>query len=464
MRKKSLLSVSLAAMLVMLSACGGGDATANSEPATRTAEAATQTAEAGTEATAEVSANAEEHKEQAAVTRDAGGLGGDKAESDLPFYVGDWRFDGYAIYLSIGDDSRWSAYNASGKVTHSGDYYDNGDGLTMSYDDGSDDNTYTFTDNGLKDEDGNTLSKVDKMIFLPTKDDPLNETYYFDTNFKDVSVNYPDTLTTYKREGMKDTVLFSPTVGAKTGDARCSIQIPHEQLTGKQRKLQCGSGPAKGVMVNLLNNVLEHHYKKYLLKTISTDFKDCGTYYSITGYTWFDSNIFENNDGKLYRGVCQMRYYGPTGYFVAIITIGTPERIDEYYELSQKIMDTYSYKSDWNTSPKTVPSKPGKPSGKNGSDPGDYGTAYYWTDADGDIWYWNGSYNEFISYGSNGYIDDGQYYESNDAGWDDEDYYEDNDAGWNYYDDYDIYSDPGDGYDSWSDPGDYEEYSGWDDY
>lgn len=66
----------------------------------------------------------------------------------------------------------------------------------------------------------------------------------------------------------------------------------------------------------------------------------------------------------------------------------------------------------------------------------------------------DGSYNEFVSYGSNGYIDGGEYYESNDAGWDDDDYYESNDAGWDYYDDYDVYSDPGD----------YDEYSGWDDY
>ncbi len=447
MKKKAVLSVFLA-LALLLGACGGSDA-------------------AVSEGSPSDNAEAEQPEEKAAATRDSGGLGADEEEedtSDLPYYVGSWKFDEYAIYLNLGSDSRWDAYSARGEITHSGDYYDNGDSLTLTYDDGTDDEEYTIDGTKLADQQGNTLSKVDKMIFLPTKDDPLDETYYFDTHFKDVSVNYPESLTTYQREGMIDTVLFAPTVGAGTGDARCSIQITHEELKGSQKRLQSGSGPAKIAMVNLLNNVMEHHYKDYLLKTISTDFKDCGTYYAITGYTWFDSNLFKNDDGKLYRGVCQMRYYGPTGYFLAVITIGTPERIDEYYELSQKIMDTYSYKSDWTTSPKTVPSQPGKPSGKNGSDPGDYGTAYYWTDSDGDIWYWNGSYNEFVSYGSNGYIDDGQYYESNDAGWTDDDYYEPNDAGWNYYDDYDIYSDPGDGYDYWSDPGDYGDTSGWDDY
>lgn len=60
--------------------------------------------------------------------------------------------------------------------------------------------------------------------------------------------------------------------------------------------------------------------------------------------------------------------------------------------------------------------------------------------------------NEFISYGSDGYIDDdsGEYMESNDAGWD----YSDE-----YYDDYDPWSDPGDGWDDYS----YDD-EGWGDY
>ena len=85
-------------------------------------------------------------------------------------------------------------------------------------------------------------------------------------------------------------------------------------------------------------------------------------------------------------------------------------------------------------------------------DSGDYGTPYYWYDEDGDIWYWNGYENEFIGYGSDGYIDEdsGEYMESNDAGWD----YDDE-----YYDDYDPWSDPGDGWGDYSDDED-----GWGDY
>ena len=68
------------------------------------------------------------------------------------------------------------------------------------------------------------------------------------------------------------------------------------------------------------------------------------------------------------------------------------------------------------------------------------------------MWYWNGYENEFISYGSDGYIDSdsGEYMENNDAGWD----YSDE-----YYDDYDPWSDPGDGWDDYA----YDD-EGWGDY
>ena len=63
--------------------------------------------------------------------------------------------------------------------------------------------------------------------------------------------------------------------------------------------------------------------------------------------------------------------------------------------------------------------------------------------------------NIFVSFGSDGYIDDdGEYYESNDAGWD----YADNYVDDYYAGDIEYYSDPGDTYD-FSDPGDTYDYS-----
>ena len=66
------------------------------------------------------------------------------------------------------------------------------------------------------------------------------------------------------------------------------------------------------------------------------------------------------------------------------MTLAVESRVQNYFEICSNMLDTLSSFSDWTTAPKPVPSQP------QGSDPGDYGTAYYWYDEDGDIWYWNG--------------------------------------------------------------------------
>lgn len=78
------------------------------------------------------------------------------------------------------------------------------------------------------------------------------------------------------------------------------------------------------------------------------------------------------------------------------------------------MVDSIGLEGDWSTAPKPKPTTGG--SGGAWSDTGDYGTAYYWYDEDGDIWYWNGYEDIFIGFGDDYYIEDGQYYESNDAG------------------------------------------------
>ena len=175
-----------------------------------------------------------------------------------------------------------------------------------------------------------------------------------------------------------------------------------------------------------------------------SDFKDNGDYYSLTGYMWLDGDIFSDGPSQPVRGCMEVRYYGPTGYALVATTIALEGRIRNYFDICNNMLTTLSYTAGWSTAPKARPAYSG--------DTGDYGTPYYWYDEDGDIWYWNGYANEFIGYGSDGYIDEdsGEYMESNDAGWD----YDDE-----YYDDYDPWSDPGDGWGDYSDDED-----GWGDY
>ena len=238
-----------------------------------------------------------------------------------------------------------------------------------------------------------------------------------------------------------------------TDDYYTNILISFQPYSGYDPYMEKGAATAETYMKQLLDDYMTSMYGDYFIQAISSDFEDNGSYYSITGYMWLEGSIFPEGDlDAPVRACMEVRYYGPTGYALVAVTTALDSRIQNYVDICGNILDTLSYDTGWSTAPKDRPAEPGGP-GSSG-DSGDYGTPYYWYDEDGDIWYWNGYENEFIGFGSDGYIDSdsGEYMESNDAGWDD-DY---------YYDDYDPWSDPGDGYDEWSDPGDYYE-DGWGD-
>ena len=234
-----------------------------------------------------------------------------------------------------------------------------------------------------------------------------------------------------------------------------------------------GLAAAKPYMEQMLNEQLAAMYAGKILKTVAADCIDAGNYYSITGYVWLDPSVFDDSPSEPVRGIIEVRYYGPTGYSLVSMAVSLDSRIENYNTIRSNMLATCSYTTDWLTAPKPVPTaapaaqaastNTGSAAVSSGSDSGDYGTPYYWNDEDGDIWYWNGSSNEFIGYGSDYYIDDdGQYYESNDAGWEDDGVGDTFDYEEEYYEDYDPWSDPGD---TW---GDYEDYSyddeGWGDY
>lgn len=76
---------------------------------------------------------------------------------------------------------------------------------------------------------------------------------------------------------------------------------------------------------------------------------------------------------------------------------------------------------------------PAPSGGGSKSDPGDYGSPYYYHDEDGDLWYWNGYEDQYIGSGDDYYIDCDQYFEANDAGWNDDCDPYDADEGWGDY-------------------------------
>lgn len=372
-------------------------------------------------------------------------------ENDLSFYVGGWKYDDYDLVIAIDEESHWACANGDGELLYTGSVELLEDGILLRYDDSDDTDELKVTEDGkLIDNDGSTLSKIDVGNEIPpTADDPLSQVAYFPGKFEEYSINFPEKMKAEPRTDIANSLDFNVVGCVGTDDFYATTLVSFQPLVDIDQYMGKGAGLAKPCMGYLLNNTVNTLFGTHLINMIGTDFEDHGNYYSVKGYMWFSGEIYDKDFDKPVRGVTEIRYFGPTGYGMIATTIAPESVIGNYAAITSQMLDTCTYRTDWSTTPKTVPTQPGKPAAKQasgGSDSGDYGTTYYWEDEDGDIWYWNGYENIFQSFASDGYIDDdGEYYESNDAGWDVD----------NYYDDYDIYSDPGDGFDAWSDPGDY---------
>lgn len=375
----------------------------------------------------------------------------DEQLPDLSGFTGCWKLEGEPFYFVINDACEWIAINLYGEQVGPGYVVAAEDSITLCMEDGSELLSLWQTAYGdLSDASGKTLTPSEYIMLLPTPDDALNQTAYFPDGFANVSIDYPIQMTANPHLNVRNALSFNAVMEDGTDDYYSNILISFEPIEGFDPYMENGAATAKTYMLEMLRQIMNNMYGKYLLKSFGSDFKDNGDYYSLTGYMWLDGSIFADGPSQPVRGCMEVRYYGPTGYALVATTVALESRIRNYFDICNNMLTTISYTGGWSTAPKPRPAQPAY-----SGDSGDYGTPYYWYDEDGDIWYWNGYENELIGYGSNGYIDDdsGEYMESNDAGWD----YDD------YYDDYDPWSDPGDGDDAWSDPGDYYD-DGWGDY
>ena len=366
---------------------------------------------------------------------------------DLSGYTGCWKLAGEPFYFVINEDYEWIAINLYGEQVGPGYVVDEGENITLCMEDDSQLVSLWQTAYGaLSDANGNTLTAMDYIMLLPTPEDDLNQTAAFPGGFTNVTIDYPIQMEAHEQPNVSNALSFNAVMEDGTDDYYSNIMIAFQPIEGFDPYMEKGAATAKTYMVKMLDDFMKSMYGSYLIKSFGSDFKDNGDYYSLTGYMWLDGDVFSGDLTQPVRGCMEVRYYGPTGYALVTTTIALEGRIRNYFDICNNMLTTLSYTAGWSTAPKPVPAQP-----TYSGDSGDYGTPYYWYDEDGDVWYWNGYENEFISYGSDGYIDDdtGEYMESNDAGWD----YSDE-----YYDDYDPWSDPGDGW------GDYTEDDGWGDY
>ena len=367
---------------------------------------------------------------------------------DISGYTGCWKLDNEPFYFVINEEYEWIAVNLYGEQVGPGYVVNEGENITLCMEDGTELVSLWQTAYGaLSDANGKTLTASEYIMLLPTPEDELNQTVSFPGGFTNVTIDYPIQMEAHEHPNVSNSLSFNAVMEDGTDDYYSNIQISFQPISGFDPYMEKGAASAKPYMVKMLNDFMNSMYGSYLIKSFGSDFKDNSDYYSLTGYMWLDGSVFQNGPSQPVRGCMEVRYYGPTGYALVATTIALEGRIRNYFDICNNMLTTLSYTAGWSTAPKPFPAQP-----VYSGDTGDYGTPYYWYDEDGDVWYWNGYENEFISYGSDGYIDTdfGEYMENNDAGWD----YSDE-----YYDDYDPWSDPGDGWDDYA----YDD-EGWGDY
>lgn len=369
-------------------------------------------------------------------------------------FSGCWKYDDYDMYIVLYEDMTWQLLDSTGfsYINHAFEYEENL--VYLLEESGSVYLTLTFEEGVLTDSDGDTLypapwptGEEETNYALPSVDDELTQSIELPGSDGDM-VWYPELMTV---SGDSSVLSFTAANREDTNDFYSSIVIQRVAVNGYDDAMSQGYDSAKAKLAQMMDQVLEAMYGDKLIQSIGSDFQDHGNYFTYDEYVWVDSSIYTPSPDTPVRGALQIRYVGPTGYVVVMSSLALEDRIATYYAIGKNMMDSIGLEGDWSTAPKPKPTTGG--SGGAWSDTGDYGTAYYWYDEDGDIWYWNGYEDIFIGFGDDYYIEDGQYYESNDAGWADDYYYDDYD-GWgddfyydDYYDDYYWSGDYGDTYD-----------------
>ena len=478
-----------AAMCLSLAACGGDSKPADTQDTTRSAGPAATSDEAVQVQTSEPAEDL----------------------PDISAFVGLWKYDSIPFYVIISDEFVWTAINAYGEDTGLGQVVAEDDGVSLYYD-GELITAYHKIVGGLADAAGNTVTRADDLLLLPTPEDELTETAGFSGDFAGITIKYPRTMNVHPHLNVSNSLSFNAVMEDGTDDYYSNILLFFMPISGYDEYMSQGSATAKQYMKHMLEGIASKVYGQNLLKIFGSNFKDGGDHYSLTCYTWLGSPSSGTENATPRRGCIEVRYYGPIGYALVALTSSLESRIRNYFEICNAMLETCNLTANWSTAPKPVPqktaqtkktaAKPAQSSGSTGSsgtyysgDSGDYGEAYYWYDEDGDIWYWDGYEDIFIGFGYDYYIDeDGDlcsdywdyyyddwdfYYDDYYDPWDDYDYYyadyyddyyddwddwyyanddwnPDEDDYYDYYDDYDDY------YDDWDDYYDY--YDDYDDY
>lgn len=260
---------------------------------------------------------------------------------------------------------------------------------------------------------------------LPSETDELTQAVKM-SDPNGITVLYPETMAAIDEQPL--CITFTSQSGE--GDLYGNVVMRMQETNGYDQLMTGGAAASKAGMLRFATDSLNTAFPGKITSTIGTEFYDGGAYYGAKVYVWMTGSAIAADVATPMRGAFDVRYYGP-GYAVVCGAVADESIISRYYGIAKNMINGITYGGNWTTTAPTAPQSEGV---QGGSDSGDYGTAYYWYDNDGALWYWNGYEDIYIS--DPEYYD--EYYEPNDAGWDDEydyyyedgEYYEPNDAGW----------------------------------
>ncbi len=256
---------------------------------------------------------------------------------------------------------------------------------------------------------------IEETVAAPTPDDPLDASIPL-PGYESLVIPYPSTMkVTLSNER------FLQIDAVNDPDNHEVIMVDLIELGGSYDGRLSARSTVQGAFDEITQIICDSQFGDKLISIDSAQYMDGGSYYSTVSYFWVSGTIFEEAANTPVRGVLECRYYGNTGYVLAVYTIADEGAIQNYFGIATNILNAIDFGDGWTTS--------NAGEGQNWSDPGDYG--YGWSDP-GDTY------------------DDG-YDVWSDPGDGDDEW---SDPGDTYDDGYDVWSDPGDGDDEWSDPGD----------
>lgn len=261
-------------------------------------------------------------------------------------------------------------------------------------------------------------------IAAPAPDDPLDASIAL-PGYESLLIPYPSTM-----QVIVSSDRFLQIDAINDPDNHNVIMVDLVEIQGTYDTRLSAADTAQTALVEISQKICDIQFPGQLISSVGTAFVDGGTYYSALYYVWLSGEVFSLPAETPVRGVIECRYYGNTGYILALTTLADEGVFQNYFSIASNMFNAISFGSGW-----TTPDTSG--SGTKWSDPGDYYYGYNpWSDP--------GDYGE--GYGD--YFYDDEWYEPNDYDpWSDPgDYYYDD--GEYYYDDGDYYYDDGEWYES----------------